>query len=66
MKYDILTGGSVGDLRDCVQKMCDQGWRPVGGVCVSVVKERNGYGDMYESLWYHQAVTLFPRAAEPW
>jgi hypothetical protein len=61
MKYYILTAGSPGELQNYVQAQVDNGWRPVGGVCVSVLKERNGYGDTYESLWYHQALVSAPR-----
>ncbi len=66
MKYDVVTAGSPGELRDEVQKLADQGWRPVGGVCFATQRERDGYGNLYDSYWYHQAVTWTPPELVPY
>lgn len=65
MKYDIVNGGTAGELRDLVQALVDKGWRPVGGVCSSTDTTRDGYGNQWVQTWFHQAITLAPRELEP-
>ncbi len=56
MKYDIVTGGTAGELRDRVQNLVDQGWRPVGGVAIGVDRQQDGYGNVFYEHWFHQTV----------
>lgn len=48
MKYKVIVQLSAEELIICVNKAIDEGWKPLGGVCLSV-SERN--------IAYAQAMT---------
>lgn len=67
MKYDIVTANSHEDLFIEVNKAIHLGWKPTGGVAVSVTEgqyenERDGCTESYRSeLWAQAMISTIAR-----
>lgn len=58
MRYQVVEGDTMMDLENSVNDQIDQGWRPLGGVCV-VARGLRDHGDREFSsvVYYYQAMT---------
>lgn len=67
MKYDIVTAPSREDLVNEINRTIHLGWKPHGGVSVSVVEyefmnEREGYKETYRGeVWAQAMVSTIAR-----
>lgn len=60
MDYEVIESSDLGDLCQMVRDKLRAGWKPQGGISVTVyeVRDRDGYT---EAVWnYAQAITKEP------
>lgn len=58
VNYVVLEAANIQALRVEVLRHVDDGWEPIGGVCVVPPTAGGGLFDHSHRWWYHQAMIL--------